>query len=679
MSWKCPETAWFLGLDRSDLPMKACRLVSAQLPATGPFGNVAPTGSDFAPLDTGRRIGKYRLVYPVGEGGMSVVYLAQDEVLDRKVAIKILHRHLAKDPEARARFSREARAVARLAHRNIPEIYDFSDTQSGPNRADGTSQPDGPSYLVTEFIDGAPLSRILREGPPLPPELGVVLTLGVARALVHAHSQSVVHRDVKPENVLVGKDGVVKLTDFGIAQIRGLESMTMTGTLIGSPAHMAPEQIETAKDIDARADVWGLGTVLYMAVTGGKLPFEADNPHRLLKKIVDGHYTDPRRLSPHVDAALSNIIAMCLEVDREVRYQTVAELEAHLTAWLAPRGFNDHEAELRAYMADPEGTTRVLATRLSTVMMGLGDEALARGERSVALEHFGRVLALDPEREDALERVRKLEKQLRTRRGARSLLIGVVGAGALAAAAWAVVAVATREPPPRPAPVIVNARALGRASLPATPPKLDPVVEPPMLAGSVFGDVLGRELVRSDATVAELARLAEAQREADEKKERETKKKNTPVPVMLTVYPPAVRIEVDGLAFVAGKDTPLLPGRHRVTLTHTGCPDCVPEVRWLVVPEVDPSQATPTRVTQHYDVERKAEQFPPAKFQAECSDGSYVKDPNGRRFECNRVYKLPVRSEAAELIQLTAYSADDKPLRTMSFRLSPNQSIVWPL
>ncbi len=251
------------------------RAVSAQLPATGPYGNVAPAGSDFAPPytnDTGRRIGKYRLVYPIGEGGMSVVYLAQDEVLDRRVAIKILHRHLAKDPEARARFSREARAVARLAHRNIPEIYDFSDNQSGLNRADGTSQPEGPSYLVTEFVDGAPLSRILREGPPLPPELGVMLTLGVAHALVHAHSQSVVHRDVKPENVLVGKDGVVKLTDFGIAQIRGLESMTMTGTLIGSPAHMAPEQIEIAKDIDARADVWGLGTVLYMTVTGGNWP-----------------------------------------------------------------------------------------------------------------------------------------------------------------------------------------------------------------------------------------------------------------------------------------------------------------------------------------------------------------------------------------------------------------------
>ncbi|MBL8783518.1 MAG: serine/threonine protein kinase, partial [Deltaproteobacteria bacterium] len=277
---------------------------------------------------------------------MSVVHLARDEVLDRAVAMKVLHRHLARDPEARQRFVREARAVARLTHRNIPEIYDFSGEHD-----DGGIEP---SYIVSEFVDGAPLSRLVREGPVLLPELGALIVLGVARALGHAHSQNVVHRDVKPENVLIGKDGVVKLTDFGIAQIRGLESMTMTGTLIGSPAHMAPEQIEAARDIDARADVWGLGTVLYVVATGGTLPFEAENPHRLLKKIVDGHYTDPRRISPHVDAALAGIIRRALTVDREQRYPTAEVLAKDLEGWLEGRGFGSAEDEVRAFMADPE-------------------------------------------------------------------------------------------------------------------------------------------------------------------------------------------------------------------------------------------------------------------------------------------------------------------------------------
>jgi len=317
--------------------MKASAPVAAQLPVTGPFSAMPAAGTEPAPLETGRRIGKYRLVCPVGEGGMSVVYLAHDEVLDREVAVKVLHRHLARDPEARARFSREARAVARLTHRNIPEIYDFSEATS-----------DGPSFLVTEYVDGAPLSRLLADrgqrasdstahGQALLPELGVMLTLGVAKALAHAHLHNVVHRDVKPENVLVGKNGIVKLTDFGIAQVRGVESMTMTGTLIGSPAHMAPEQIETSKDVDQRADVWGLGTVLYMAITGGTPPFEGDNPHRLLKKIVDGQFTDPRRLSPHVDSRLAEIVAGCLVVDRDQRYSSVNVVIAALEAWLAPR------------------------------------------------------------------------------------------------------------------------------------------------------------------------------------------------------------------------------------------------------------------------------------------------------------------------------------------------------
>ncbi len=643
---------------------------------------MAPMGTDQTPLDSGRRIGKYRLVYPIGEGGMSVVYLARDEVLDRQVAIKILHRHLARDPEARARFSREARAVARLTHRNIPEIYDFSDETAGSS---GGAQ--SPSFIVSEYVDGAPLSKLLREGPALLPEVGAMLTLGVARALMHAHGQNVVHRDVKPENVLVGKDGVVKLTDFGIAQIRGLESMTMTGTLIGSPAHMAPEQIEIAKDVDQRADVWGLGTVLYMAVTGGKLPFEADNPHRLLKKIVEGHYTDPRRLSPHVDARLAGIIAGCLVVDRDRRYASASLVARDLEAWLARRGFTEYEAELKRFMADPEGMTAILATRLTDVMMTLGDEAVAEGDRSAALEHFGRVLVLDPDRDEALERVRKLERQLRARKGARWTLLALAMGGLVAAGAVAVGELWTAGPgAPEPVMVASSARALARATVPATRPAIAPAPRP-LEAGLTFGTVLGVELERADKSLAERGerdRDGEATRrpQRDERPGHPDRRppKETLVPVRLTVFPPAVRIRVDDKTIAAGSQTALPPGRHQVTLTHAGCPECAPDTRTLVVPEPG-GEGAPARVDQHYVFERRiaTTSLEPATLLVKCEDGAYVTDADGRRYECNVVHALQVRTHEPELIVLTAHSADGARLRQQRFTLSPKRPIVWTL
>ncbi|PKN54939.1 MAG: serine/threonine protein kinase, partial [Deltaproteobacteria bacterium HGW-Deltaproteobacteria-14] len=392
----------------SDFPQGPGTALSDALAASAPPGHIE----------------KYRVLEPIGEGGMSVVYRARDEMLQRSVAIKVMHRHLAKDPEARKRFSREARAVARLTHRNIPEIYDFSSSDSDLN------------YLVTELVEGAPLATLLREGPAILPELGVMLCVGVASALQHAHTHQIIHRDVKPENILVGRDGVVKLTDFGIAQIVGLESMTMTGTLIGSPAHMAPEQIDGTRDIDYRVDIWALGTVLYMAATGGTLPFDADNPHSVLKRIVDGNYQDPRRINPHVDSELARIIGRCLQVDRAARYATMSELEVELEAWLEARGLNDPEAEVRAMMADPSGYHRLLSDHLSATLMALAEEAVGERERHRALELYGRVLVLDPEHPAAFERVRRLTSGMRTRRMVLWTAAGGVAVVAIAAAVF---------------------------------------------------------------------------------------------------------------------------------------------------------------------------------------------------------------------------------------------------
>ncbi|HEY8926569.1 MAG TPA: serine/threonine-protein kinase, partial [Polyangia bacterium] len=185
---------------------------------------------------------RYRLIEEVGQGGMAIVYRAKDDSLKREVAIKVLHRHLSAEPESKARLEREAQAVAKLRHDNILEIFDYSG-------ADASS-----SYIVTELIHGETLKQFLARRSIGHPEVASLITAELCGALVHAHGMGIIHRDVKPENVMIRNDGLLKLMDFGIAQVLDLERMTVTGQLLGSPAYMAPELIE-GKPLDVRTDV----------------------------------------------------------------------------------------------------------------------------------------------------------------------------------------------------------------------------------------------------------------------------------------------------------------------------------------------------------------------------------------------------------------------------------------
>lgn len=368
-------------------------------------------------LTTGIRqiLDKYELLEKVGQGGMAIVYRGLDTSLRRQVAVKVLHRHLADHKEARDRFEREAQAVAKLRHENILEIFDFSGVESEE------------SYIVTEFIDGQTLKQFTTEHQIRYPEVGAMITVQVCRALSHAHSLGVLHRDVKPENIMIRNDGVVKLTDFGIAQMLDHHRLTVTGQLLGSPAYMSPEHVEGGK-LDFRTDVFAAGIVLYQLATG-ELPFRGKNPHEILKRIAECSYTDPRQMSPLIGNELGGIIRKALAHDKDARYADVSQMVAALEGYLTASGLGPARDELARFFAAPVSYEMALRPRL---VAALGKRGLARlaEDRNGALEIFNRVLTMDPDNVEVLRAIDRLSRQRRWVRGATigvGLLVVAVG------------------------------------------------------------------------------------------------------------------------------------------------------------------------------------------------------------------------------------------------------------
>jgi tRNA A-37 threonylcarbamoyl transferase component Bud32 len=356
----------------------------------------------------GEMLGRYRLESELGSGGMAVVYLGTDTALGRQVAVKVLHPHLSKKEESRRRFAREATAVARLHHPNILEVYDFS----------GEEAPEG--YLVTEHIRGRTLRAWAAEGAFEPPELAALCAHELAAALAHAHAAGVVHRDLKPDNVMVREDGVLKLMDFGIARILDRDDrMTVTGALVGSPAHMAPEIIE-GQEAGAAADIFSLGTVLYLLATG-TLPFNAPNTTATLHRILECAYEDPRQVQPAVSDELAAIIQRCLQREPSARYPDAMALRDALAAYLSPLGFERPGEELAVFFRDP-GPWRVRCReRLCTSLVRRAERALEKGAAPLALAAINQVLALDAQHApalsllDSMNRLRERERRARAR------------------------------------------------------------------------------------------------------------------------------------------------------------------------------------------------------------------------------------------------------------------------
>jgi serine/threonine-protein kinase len=267
------------------------------------------------------RIGRYEIIEKLGEGAMGTVYRALDPLIERTVAIKTIPLNLPEEEKKlfEDRFLREAKSAGRLSHPNIVTIYDVGETNEC-------------AYIAMEYLDGMSLREIIRQHGPLPIELALDTALQMAHALAFAHDHGIVHRDVKPPNVIVtGKRATVKLTDFGIAHLMS-NSETRAGMLMGSPRYMSPEQVQ-GQTVDGRSDIFSLGIVLHEMLTG-QPPFGGDELHGILFRIVNEPVPPASRLRPDIPAGLDDILSKCLAKRPQDRYPNAHELSRDLDSLL---------------------------------------------------------------------------------------------------------------------------------------------------------------------------------------------------------------------------------------------------------------------------------------------------------------------------------------------------------
>lgn len=285
----------------------------------------------------GRTISHYRILEKLGEGGMGIVYKAEDTRLRRAVALKFLPDQVPASDDGRARFIREAHAAASLVHPNIATIYEFDEA-------------DDQAFIAMEYVEGETLKERIR-GQPLSVKSAIDVAIAVVDALAAAHARGIIHRDIKPENIMLSRNGTPKVMDFGLAEIAGWGRVTKTGAAVGTLAYMSPEQVH-GEQLTGSTDIWSLGVVLYEALTGNP-PFKADNEAALIFQILNDPRPAPSTLDRRIPHQLDAVVMTMLEKDRALRYQTSQDLLAALRAVRSGIEAGEYEAKDEAIAVLP--------------------------------------------------------------------------------------------------------------------------------------------------------------------------------------------------------------------------------------------------------------------------------------------------------------------------------------
>ncbi len=335
-SLACPKCATSFGIDpgatiAGDFPADSPS-PGGQETAFSPTEWAAPEGSGAAEAAAGPTVpgailgGRYEILQLLGEGGMGAVFRARDRELDRDVALKVIRPELANKPGVLDRFKQEIILARQVTHRNVIRIFDL-----------GTA--DGVKFITMEFIEGQVLKTLLRERGKYSPEEAADLMMAVAEGLDAAHREKVIHRDLKPQNIMVDTQGRALVMDFGLADFAaGTEGAAQSGSPMGTPDYMSPEQVR-CEEIDARSDVFTMGVILYELLTG-KLPFDAPTPLGTMLQRVQKPARPPIEADPTVPKALSEIVAKCMAMDAAARYRSAGELLHALQVWrgVVPKG-----------------------------------------------------------------------------------------------------------------------------------------------------------------------------------------------------------------------------------------------------------------------------------------------------------------------------------------------------
>jgi serine/threonine protein kinase len=340
-----------------------------------------------------KNFGKYEIEKELGKGGMATIYMAMHRDLGRKVALKVMHPHLAADLDARTRFELEAKAIARLEHTNIVQVYDFGSHNEC-------------FYIAMELVEGTDAEKVVKKHGPLPAEIAAMVFCGIANGLYQAHQNGIIHRDVKLANIILKNDGLSKLSDFGVVKMEDVAGFTQADSVVGTPYYLSPEQVEGAKP-SAKSDIFALGVSMYFAVSG-KYHFKADTIPVAFKIISSGEFLSLKDCGRFVPADLAVIIEKCMAKDTASRYESASVVAQELNSFLYRSQVANSMTEVADYLASPRNYAKKL--RESTINLRLNRAATYQEKGLIfeAIREYEAVLQQDPDNKAVRDKIKKL-------------------------------------------------------------------------------------------------------------------------------------------------------------------------------------------------------------------------------------------------------------------------------